>query len=96
MQATEEKKVYKCQECGAEFPKQGRLNLHAYHCKNKKMREGMQMQQKTTTKKSEKLKGECEKGGNHEWRILRAERQNESQAIGKGFDEVCKKCQELR
>lgn len=72
--------MLKC-DCGKEFDKQGKLNLHKYHCGLRKAAG----QAKPNVDK-------CE----HQFRLLNPRSVNEYNAMQSGYGEVCAKCQDLQ
>jgi hypothetical protein len=82
----------KCQYCNKPLKNQGAKNLHELKCKNNPANvEG----EKNDKKKKEESLGTCEKGGQHNFRLLNPKNPKELQAIRGGYTEVCTKCQEL-
>lgn len=71
-----------CEHCGKTFDKQGKLNLHKYHCEIKKL--------KNSAADPEHQK--CD----HDFRLLNPKNANEYNAMTNGYTEVCVKCQELQ
>jgi hypothetical protein len=79
----------KCQYCNKELKNQGAKNLHELKCKsNPKNKE-----QEDNGNKNKK--GACEKGGDHDMRLLNPRVKAERAAINDGYSEVCRKCGEL-
>lgn len=76
-----------CDLCGKTFDKQGKLNLHRYHCELKQLKTGGQAAVKVV-----KLPDNCD----HDLRLLNPKNSNEYQAMQHGYTEVCVKCQELQ
>lgn len=72
----------KCEICGAEFEKQGQLNLHKYHCRIKN----------NNWVGREKDQAECE----HNWRFLNLGVPLEKRAHDNGYREVCSTCQTVK
>lgn len=78
--------MYKCSNCGKEYDKVGKKNLHEYHCT---LKSGARVSPVKTETKS--VTGEmC----SHEWRLL-GNSQAEYLARQKGFTKYCAKCEEI-
>jgi hypothetical protein len=80
-------KILTCKHCGSTgFDKQGKLNLHEYHCGLKKAAGQAPSQKKTVAAEN------CE----HKFRLLNPRVKGELNAMENDYEEVCTKCQELQ
>lgn len=83
-----------CDICGKTFDKQGKLNLHRYHCKFKNGAADPNNQNVKDPKNgaADPNNKKCD----HDFRLLNPKNVNEYNAMTNGYTEVCVKCQDLQ
>lgn len=90
--------MFQCKNgCGYESEHRGTMNLHEkMHCKKVRVQGEVAAEKKVRKKAAAVITGECEQGGEHNWRLLSRGNQTELNAINAGYGEVCVKCQDLQ